>query len=344
MCAFVGGILALGASAEDKEAPTLPPEVLRAVVVIEGNKGSGTGFVTRFDGKPCVVTNQHVLANNSTLKIVNDQGKRLKGSSFVAAVTADIALIQLSDVAADQAFLTLAEDVESKAGKGDVVMIPGNSQGDGVITVTPGQVIAVGAKKVEVDNPVYPGNSGSPIIHAETNEVLGVLTEATVVELDKVSEKSFENEDSQIKSEIRYFGHRIDTVKRWKKLVWRDFRKTSELVATFDTELKALTSYLFDADDDKSYQHFKDLADSNERALKILRQNLRSDGEKVRAIRDVTRYMRVLATRRIKTIEKGPLYYTHKQQFDNQKKLSKHLVDAIKILDENFKALERIVF
>lgn len=213
------------ATTEAKVVATLPDEVMAAVVTIKGDKGAGTGFVTKFRGNLVVITNQHVLANNARLTISDNQGKRLKGTKFAAAGDADIAMIQLDDPSPTQAFLELAESAESASRKDTVVMIPGNSNGDGVITVTPGKVIGIGAKKIEVDNPIYPGNSGSPIIVKDSNLVIGVLTEAHVLQLDEVSKKSFENDDSQIKSDIRYFGHRIDNVSRWTGLNWKNFRR-----------------------------------------------------------------------------------------------------------------------
>lgn len=204
-------------------------------------------------------------------------------------------------------------------------MIPGNS----VITVTPGKVIGIGAKKVDVDNPIYPGNSGSPIVVMGTNEVIGVLTEAHILELDAVSKKSFENEDSRVKSEIRYFGHRIDNVKRWQGMNWNDFRKTSDQLATLKFELESLANYLFK--DDNAYEAFEELAKSNERAVKVL--NKRASGkDKVAAIRDVTRFMRFLATRRLQKIEREPMYFIHKQNFASLKRLFDHIVSAVKVL------------
>ena len=153
---------------DEKEKPkvdaTLPDEVMAVVVTIQGDKGSGTGFVAKFRGNLVIITNQHVLGNNARLTIKDNRGLQLKGTRFAAASDADIAMIQLDMPRPDQAFLKLAESTETASRKDTPVMIPGNSNGDGVVTVTPGKVIGIGAKKVEVDNPIYPGNNGSPIV------------------------------------------------------------------------------------------------------------------------------------------------------------------------------------
>ncbi len=171
--------------------------------------------------------------------------------------------------------------------------------------------------------------------------MIGVLTEAYILELDAVSKRSFQNEDSQIKSEIRYFGHRIGNVSRWLGLNWNDFRSTSDQLATLKFELESLANYLFE--DDKAYVEFEELAKSNERAVKVL--NKRASGkDKIAAIKDVTRYMRFLVTRHLKKIEREPMYYIYKQSFASLKRLSDHVVSAVKVLEEDFDALEKVVY
>ncbi len=135
-----------------KVGPNLPDELMATVVTIQGVKRSGTGFVAHFRGKLVVITNQHVVGNHTCQTIKDNGGLQLKGTKFAAASDADIAMIQLDKPRLDQAFLNLAESTETVLRKDTQIMIPGNSNGDGVITLTPGKVIDIGAKKVEVDN------------------------------------------------------------------------------------------------------------------------------------------------------------------------------------------------
>ena len=58
----------------------------------------------------------------------------------------------------------------------DQTVVPGNSKSDRVITQTAGKLLAIGPQGIEVDNPVYPGNTGSPIVHTDSVEVIGILT------------------------------------------------------------------------------------------------------------------------------------------------------------------------
>lgn len=182
---------------------TLPPELLNAVVTISGNEGAGTGFICNFHGKPYVATNQHVLAAGNQLIIRTTSGEALIPQKFFAATNADITLIQCASVPAGITPLEIAKLPDSSIHQGDPVIIPGNSKGDGVITQTPGKLLAVGPQRVEVDNPVYPGNSGSPIIHLSSKNVIGVLTEAELVTLNQFEKASFRSKNSTIKSEIR---------------------------------------------------------------------------------------------------------------------------------------------
>ena len=84
-----------GAEAKRNRDATLPDEVMAAVVTIQEDQGSGTGFVAKFRGNLVIVTNQHVLGNNRRLTIKGNRGLQQKGSKFAAGSDADIAMIQL---------------------------------------------------------------------------------------------------------------------------------------------------------------------------------------------------------------------------------------------------------
>ena len=57
-------------------------------------------------------------------------------------------------------------------------------------------------------------NSTDPLIRVL--QAKGVLTEAEKLSLDEFGEASFRNGNSALKSEIRYFGHRLDSVQQWE--------------------------------------------------------------------------------------------------------------------------------
>jgi S1-C subfamily serine protease len=145
-----------------------------AVVLIEGDKGVGTGFICRILDGLYVVTNQHVLSGNTKVKIMSLNKKIIPTTNLKCAVDHDIAAYRLQD----QNFpaLELESSVEAKVKAGDPVVAVGNSQGGGVLLETPGFVKGLGPDRIEVDNPIFGGNSGGPIIQTATGKVVGVIT------------------------------------------------------------------------------------------------------------------------------------------------------------------------
>ncbi len=244
-----------------EKAPSLTNEQLNAVVTITGDTGCGTGFVSVVKGKPCIITNQHVLVGQSKLVITNASGITFRGNGFIAAKNADIALITLEKIPDGVIPLSIAEKANELAQLNDSTNIPGNSKGDGVITVTPGKVIAFGPQKIEISNPVFAGNSGSPIIHSKSGKVIGVLTEATLIKLTAFDKAAQANPNSQIKSEIRYFGHRIDMVTGWETLDWKKFSETSEAIKEGWAQIEAACYLLADNPKWKENQKLVEIID-----------------------------------------------------------------------------------
>lgn len=309
------------------KSETLTPEQLGAVVVIEGDSGKGTGFVATVEGKPVVVTNQHVISGQSTLKIANSDGLVFKGNGFIAAANRDLVLVQLVELPKGVVPLQIAPNPNKAAKAGDSVHIPGNSKGDGVITVTPGKIVAFGPDRVEVDNPVFAGNSGSPIIHEESGLVLGVLTEAELVELDRFSVESFNNKDSQIKSNIRYFGHRIDQVSKWEPLNWKKFQETAKAISRGRYELNCIFGYLTTAGED--WKSFEDLHKVRNECLAILQAPKFSDAAKAEARTKFLRRLDSMCKAPVTRVKAGTVYYIHQADLKTLEQIQGILVGGV---------------
>lgn len=282
-------------SATLSSAATLPSaETLSAIVTISGQHGSGTGFICNFRGKAYVITNQHVLAAGNQLTIRTAAGFPLVARQIFAATDADIALIQCVSIPPGTTSLEIAIPTDKAIQRDDPVVVPGNSKGDGVITQTPGKLLAVGPQRIEVDNPVYPGNSGSPIIHVPSTKVIGVLTEAELVSLNEFEKASFRSQNSAIKSEVRYFGHRIDSVQKWEVLDWNTFQQTEALIQQSRGELNAIIAYFTDSS--QGYKNFKELHVARNAAAKVYYDHNCSNADKTAAynrfLRDIDAFAR----------------------------------------------------
>lgn len=101
--------------------------------------------------------------------------------------------------------------MSKEAAIGDEVGVDGNSQGASVVTELKGKIVGLGPGLVEVDAPLVPGNSGSPILYVKSGKVIGITSYVKRREHDEISK------DSGV-AEVRRFGYRLDAIKTWQDL------------------------------------------------------------------------------------------------------------------------------
>lgn len=183
------------------------------LVVIEGENGTGSGFVCGLDGQPWLLTNAHVLAGNPRPRFTKLNGTELSLGPASLGVGHDICRISAPG---GTAMLEAMTDTDKVVRIGDAVAVLGNAEGAGVIKPFEGRIVGLGPNLVEVDAPFVPGNSGSPIIHVPTGKVLGI---ATYLVTRKVDPKG----DGTVETSIRRFGYRLDSVKTWEPVDWARF-------------------------------------------------------------------------------------------------------------------------
>lgn len=324
---------------------TMAAEYLENVMVVKSESGAGTGFLCTHRGRLFVATNQHVIEGAKSLEIEGPTGEKFKPLHFVAARNVDIVLIGVAPGAQLRRPLVFAENVEEVVSKGDTVLVPGNSKGDGVITVTPGKVIGVGPTKVEVDCPVYPGNSGGPIFHLKTREVIGLLTEARIVSLEgAVDAASFKDGKSQIKSEVRLFGHRFDTAEKWYALNFSDFRRTASLVQKVGAELDAVETFLCSVEDN-NWKAFRELHAAVNSAGKIITTEKLSEADKTKAWSSLTGTLRSLSSRGVRELEgqKTSLTYTQLKKLEVLGQRSEYLLQLCDVLTRDLQTTTTLV-
>jgi hypothetical protein len=221
----------------------LTPAQARAIVVIKGDTGEGTGFFVKTADGLVVVTNQHVAAANPNLKILTSSGKPVQILSIKGASDRDLIMFAVQDD--HDSYLDLCADVEHTVTTGDHVLTPGNGEGGEVVLTTAGTVLGIGPDKIEVTNPVYHGNSGGPIIHLDSGQVVGVITEATKIRMtNEVDQASFANSNSAISGTMRYFGLRVDSVPKWEPYDWSRFLQETTFLKQFRLASRCLDSLL----------------------------------------------------------------------------------------------------
>ena len=106
---------------------------------------------------------------------------------------------------------------------------------------TQGKVLGIGPERIEIDNPIYHGNSGGPVFHTKSGKVLGVVTEAMKVDVtDALDKASFASRNSAISGSMRYFALRLDTVSTWLPIDSRRFQNETTFLDQFHEQSRRL--------------------------------------------------------------------------------------------------------
>ncbi|KQV70231.1 DegQ family serine endoprotease [Rhizobium sp. Root1220] len=137
----------------------------------------GSGFIISPDGY--IVTNNHVIANATDIKVTLDDGTELPAKLVGADTKADLAVVKVD---ASKPLPTMAWGDSSKLKLGDQILAIGNPFGIGT-TVTAGIVSARGRDLhsgpyddfIQIDAPINHGNSGGPLVDHDGN-VVGINT------------------------------------------------------------------------------------------------------------------------------------------------------------------------
>jgi hypothetical protein len=234
------------------DAPVkLSEDQARAVVLIKGDKAEGTGFLIKTPNGPAVITNIHVIADNPNVKITTNTGALVTVLSQKCASDRDLAMLAVQDEG--YSYLEMAPDISKVVQPGDDVVTPGNSEGGEVMLNTAGKVLGVGPERIEIDNPIYHGNSGGPVFHPKSGKVLGVVTEAEEVDLsDSLDKTSFASRNSAIAGKMRYFALRLDTVAQWIDVDPRAFSVETAFLDQFEDQSERLDAYLNRSDNSNS--------------------------------------------------------------------------------------------
>ena len=187
-------------------------DVKDGVMLVRTDKGAGSGFLLRQDGKKYLVTNLHVIKDATRVAAYFYGGARIPlGQLFIDEVN-DLARFE---VETDLPGFASCDDEPTI---GDEISIYGDSQGAGVLTEIKGHIIGVGPRDLEIDAPIVQGNSGSALLNGKL-EVLGVATYAT-------REQTEWNADTRF-GKVRRFAVRLGCA-RWQQSSIKELIKKRE--------------------------------------------------------------------------------------------------------------------
>jgi hypothetical protein len=200
--------------------------MMDCVVLIKGDRSSGTGFLVGTGRRTYLYTAAHVLSGNSKLTVHNASGRRFASfGNLEAAEGADLVRLLLLGESPATKFELIAPGAPLPPGS--PVMVLGNSGGAGVVAVETGRVLGHSGESLEVDAGVIQGNSGSPVIEVASGKVAGMITHLTA-----------ERKDIWARGlrfgEVRRFACRLDQNWKWKALPVKDFFAEAARIEEFD--------------------------------------------------------------------------------------------------------------
>jgi len=182
--ASAAGAPATTASGLSAVAERVLPGVITVSVRGERGSGNGSGFV--IDERGHVVTNNHVVAGASSLRVVDSTGRSHSAELVGRDPANDLAVIRVTD--ADLPVVPLGRSADLRVG--DTVLAVGSPLGLSG-TVTAGIVSATDREAslgssgnrqsaIQTDASINPGNSGGPLVDA-SGRVVGVNTAIATV-------------------------------------------------------------------------------------------------------------------------------------------------------------------
>jgi 2-alkenal reductase len=145
-----------------------------------GGEASGSGVV--IDAKGYIVTNNHVVANNSALQVIFSDGRTVNATLVGSDDISDLAVLKVDGSVPGVA--TLGDS--SKLRPGQMVVAIGSALGAFQNTVTPGVISGLNRKLqrdngipmedlIQTDAAINHGNSGGPLLDLQ-GEVIGINT------------------------------------------------------------------------------------------------------------------------------------------------------------------------
>jgi len=153
--------------------PSKYEDFLNCVVIVRSSNSVGTGFFITKDGY--IVTNNHVVGNDSSVSIKLRNGRTILGYVMSTVGDKDLALIKVEG----DNFSWLALGKITDTGVGEDVIAIGTPEGLDW-SVSKGIISAVrdfdGVAVVQTDTAINHGNSGGPLILLKNGKVIGVNT------------------------------------------------------------------------------------------------------------------------------------------------------------------------
>ena len=160
------------AAADDSLIPFLTEYASPAVVNIESGDGTGSGFIVSPAGY--LLTNSHVVKDQTTVAVTLAGGERLS-AAVIATGPQDVALLKVDRIGLPSLRLGSSKTIK----QGETIIMLGspkglpNSVSRGIVSYPRRE--RNGESFIQLDVAINPGNSGGPILNMR-GEVIGLAT------------------------------------------------------------------------------------------------------------------------------------------------------------------------
>lgn len=217
--------------------------IFKSLVTVSHNRGKGSAFIANYEGRKVIITNIHVIFGVDGLFFNSIDGAILSTGTMYFCADRDIAVVDLFDRNNKYTPLELETNYDNvKISNGLVVY--GNSMGADVHTRLPGKIEGIGPVNLEISAQIVPGNSGSPVISADSGKVLAVAAFGLQATPDSM------NKDTRF-SEVRRFGLRADSLGKleaYDKKKYEEDEKRYEKIRNINELAYAVACDIYDKD------------------------------------------------------------------------------------------------
>lgn len=168
----------------------------------------GNGVIVQMDGKPYLLTNQHIVLGAENMRFITASGDRVVPTGIELSDTQDLARLALEEGAALSFSTTATMDAAIALFKVGLEKGPKEELG---------KVIGIGGGTIEISAEFEDANNGSPALN-EQMEVVGIAS------YSRKFSKSAMKIGTRFENGTRYFCCRIDNTS-WKTVNWRSYNK-----------------------------------------------------------------------------------------------------------------------
>lgn len=224
------------------ETITLSPEDVTPSIVlisyqVDGEAKCGNGVIVEMDGKPYLLTNQHILLGAEALRFMTASGDRLSPRSVELSATQDLARLALNEGSS----LPLSD--QTPMNMPIAIFTGGNGQEQ---MFHPGKIIGVGGSKIEISAEFDESSNGTPVLNEKT-EVVGIAT------YSRESRRSAMKKGTRFDESTRHFCCRIGKG-AWIPVNWKSYNQAygkaylehkmfaDQIIAIFNDSKKPLKS------------------------------------------------------------------------------------------------------